>query len=142
MCLRIAKQLLVKCFHRITCSRALQFCRNEAKVIIKWRKISLVLSPNELIVCTAMRFLQRISSPIEIYFRAKILACIWLSWNLEKRRRPGWTNRTMGSKYLWFKQFDKIFLDYYVSFLQKVRTFWEAHKIWKKIFLMVWTFTK
>ena len=84
--------------------RALQFCRNEAEQI-NWRKFSLVLSPNELIVCTAMRLLQRISSPIEIYFRAKILACIWLSWNLEKRRRPGWTNRTMGSKCLWSRTY-------------------------------------
>ena len=86
------------------------------------------MSPNELIVCTAMRFLQRISSPIEIYFRAKILACIWLSWNLEKRRRPGWTNKTMGTKCLWFKQFDNIFLDYYASFLY----IWNS---WKFIFL-------
>ena len=31
--LRNAKQLLVKCFHRIPCSRAIQFCRNEAEEI-------------------------------------------------------------------------------------------------------------
>ena len=46
-----------------------------------------------------------------------------------------WKYKVVALPKIWTKEFEN-------SAQGKVQTFWERHKIWKKIFLMLWTFTK